>query len=323
MATPRVVVFDDRIPDLDIEAATFGDLDVDLRLSGGTSEAHVAEDGADATGIIVDANVPVPGSAIASMDNLEIVARSGIGFDNVDLEAAREHDVRVTNVPDYCIEEVSTHALGLILTLGRKLHVYDRETSEGRWEWADGVPIERLSEKTLGIVGHGNIGSRAAAKAEPFFGRRLAYDPYVTDSSLRDAGVEPASFEVLLSEADVVSVHPPLTAETEHMFDASAFDRMSRGTVLVNTSRGGVVDQEALATALDDGTVAAAGLDVLEREPPVDDPLLERDDVVATPHAGWYSEDAMEELRRAAAEEVKRAIEGRPAINPVDEHEWA
>lgn len=323
MGTPRVVVFDDRILDLDIEKAAFDDVDVDLQLSGGTSEAHVVEDGADATGIIVDANVPVPASAIAAMENLEIVARSGIGFDNVALDAAREHDVRVTNVPDYCIDEVSTHAMGLILTLARKLTVYDRATSDGRWEWADGVPLQRLSDRTLGIVGHGNIGSRTAAKAEPFFDERLAYDPYVSDASLRAAGVEPVSFDDLLARSDVVTVHPPLTDETEHMFDERAFEQLSAGTIFVNTSRGGVVDQQALEAALDDGTVAAAGLDVLEREPPVDDPLLGREDVVATPHAGWYSEESMMELRRAAAHEVKRAIEGRPPLNPVDEHEWA
>ncbi|MGM0398465.1 MAG: C-terminal binding protein [Halobacteriota archaeon] len=322
MHTPRVVVFDERIADLSIERAVFDDVAVDLTLADGISPERVATEASDAFGIIVDANVPVPASVIERLDDLRIVARSGIGFDNIDLEAAADRDIRVTNVPDYCLEEVSTHALALLLTLARKVHVYDRATSDGRWEWSDGVRIDRLSHQTLGLVGVGNIGRRMAAKATPIFDDLVAYDPYVPAEELRSSGVDPVSFETLLARSDVVSLHPPLTDETTGMIDAAALETMGEGTILVNTSRGEVIDQDALESALDDGTIAAAGLDVLETEPPVDESLLSRDDVVATPHSAWYSEDSLVELRQSAAEEVKRTIEDREPRNPVSENEW-
>lgn len=321
MSQYQVVVFDNRIEDLSIEREIFDGMPVDLTLSGTTSE-HVIRDGIDAYGIIVDATVPISAEVISQLDDLEIIARSGIGFDNVDVEAARDRGIRVTNVPDYCLDEVSTHALALILSLVRKLPVYDRRTSDGVWDWSDGVPTDRLSERTLGIVGYGNIGSRAATRAEPFFDQRIAYDPYVEDAVLRSAGVEPVTFEDLLARSDVISLHPPLTDETRGMIDESAFEQMGDETILVNTSRGGVVDQQALADALDAGTIAAAGLDVLETEPPENDRLLDRDDVIVTPHAAWYSEQSMVDLRQSAAREVRRKLEGEPPKNPVEDQEW-
>lgn len=321
MSQYQVVVFDDRIRDLSVERSVFEGMPVDLTLSGTTSE-DVLTDGKDAAAIIIDATVPVPAEVIADLEDLEIIARSGIGFDNVDVEAARERDIRVTNVPDYCLEEVSTHALSLILSLARKLPIYDRRTGEGVWDWSDGVPIERLAERTLGVVGYGNIGSKAAEKARPFFDRVLAFDPYVDDDVMRADEVEPVAFADLLSRSDVVSLHPPLTDETKGMIDASAFEQMGEGAILVNTSRGGVVDQKALADALDAGTIAAAGLDVLETEPPEDDRLLGRDNVIVTPHAAWYSEQSMNDLRQSAAREVRRLFEGEPPKNPVEDQDW-
>lgn len=318
----QVVVFDDRIEDLAIEREIFGGIAVDLTLSGTTRE-HVLTDGTDAFGIIIDATVPIPADVISALDELEIVARSGVGFDNVDVDATRDRDIRVTNVPDYCLDEVSTHALSLILALVRNLPVYDRRTSDGSWDWTDGVAIKRLSEQTLGIVGYGNIGSRTARKAAPFFEERLAYDPYVADDTIRSDDVGPVGFEDLLARSDVISLHPPLTEETRGMIDASAFGKMNDETILVNTSRGEVVDQQALADALDQGTIAAAGLDVMEAEPPENDQLLARNDVLVTPHAAWYSNQSMVDLRRGAAREVKRTLEDEPPKHPVEEQEWA
>lgn len=322
-----VAVFDSKDETLAVEREVFEGMDVELRQPDARDEDGAIEAARDADAIIADAAVPITERLLSVLD-LRIVARAGIGFDNIDVAAAGRHGVTVTNVPDYCVDEVSTHALALLLALVRKTHVYASDTAAGGWDWERGAPIRRLGDLTLGIVAFGRIGSRAAEKALPFFERVIAADPYVDDAEIERAGVEPVAFDELLARANVISIHTPLTDETRDMFDADAFAAMDAdpddggGTLLVNTSRGPVVDEDALLTALDAGTVAGAGLDVMEREPPGDSPLLGREDVIVTPHVAWYSRESQREVRRKAATEVRRALEGEDPRYPVGDSQW-
>ncbi|MFB6113548.1 MAG: C-terminal binding protein [Halodesulfurarchaeum sp.] len=322
-ANHRVVVFFDNLEDVSVEESVFEGMDVDVELTGVRDEDEIVETAAGAVGVILDANTQFTESVIDRLDDLEIISRAGIGYDNIDTDAAEERGITVTNVPDYCMDEVPAHTIGLILSLVRRLTVFDAHTADGGWDWGHGAPIPRLNELTLGVIAYGKIGSRVAKKAEHFFDTRLAYDPYVDDVTIELADVEPVGFDELLERSDVITLHPPLTDETREMIDAEAFETMGEDVILVNTSRGGVIDQDALLTALEDGTLAGAGLDVLAEEPPAeDDPLLDRDDTIITPHTAFYSEGSLVELREKAASEVKRVIEGEEPRSPVGEPDW-
>ncbi|MFC5278305.1 C-terminal binding protein [Halorubrum rubrum] len=318
---PRVVISDTKLTSLETEREVFGD-EVVLTQEPLRSPAAVIE--ADPDAIVVDAGTPVTAEALEGCSNLRAVVRAGVGVDNVDLAAADAAGVAVSNVPDYGTDEVSAHAIGLCASLVRGIPTASADTAAGGWDWQVSAPLSRPAELTVGVVGCGRIGSRTVRKAHPQFGRVLVADPYVPDAEVRDLGADPVRFEDLLRESDVISVHTPLTPETREMFDGDAFDAMRErggaesGTILVNTARGEVVDTDALVDALEDGTVRSAGLDVLPAEPPADDRLVGRDDVVVTPHIAWYSEESKREVRRKAAEEVRRYLRGAEPAYRVD-----
>jgi D-3-phosphoglycerate dehydrogenase len=272
----------------------------------------LAETGADA--LIPDSGTPVTAEVLEAAD-LDAVGRAGIGVDNIDLDAAAAAGTTVVHVPDYCLDEVSTHALSLLLACVRRTFVYDRQTRSGGWDWSAGRPVHRMSGHTLGLVGVGAIARQLVEKVGGFNLDIVAYDPYV-DAEAFPAGVEKVGHDALFDRADYVSVHAPLTDETRGLVDAAALDALGEG-VLVNTARGPIVDQNALHEALADGDLDAAGLDVMAEEPPGDSPLLDRDDVVVTPHTAWYSEESMAEVSRSVAADVARVLAGEPPENPV------
>jgi D-3-phosphoglycerate dehydrogenase len=286
-----------------------------------STPAEVIELGADADAIIVDANVPVTRAVIEALD-LAVIGRSGIGVDNVDLEAAAEADVPVVHVPDYCIDEVSTNALALLLACVRNVTRYDRSTRAGEWDWRVGQPMHRLRGQTLGMVAFGDIARRTARKLEGFGLDLLAYDPYVPEKVFTDYAVESVSFERLVAAADHLSIHAPLTAETRGLIDASVFESLPSHGVIVNHGRGPIVEEAALLSALEAGEIAAAGLDVLAEEPPSDPAILEHDRTAVTPHSAWYSEESMQELVETVATDVVRVLDGEQPVHPVDT-EWA
>jgi D-3-phosphoglycerate dehydrogenase len=251
-------------------------------------------------------------------ENLRVVGRAGIGVDNVDVAAAAENDVVVTNVPDYAIEEVSTHALALLLACVRKIPLYDRRVESGTWNWEEGRPLHRLRGKTVGLLAYGAIARRFAEKLAGFDLEVIAHDPYVSSEAMAETGVESVDRETLLETSDVLSVHAPLTDETENLLDAAAFGVMPENAILINTGRGGVIDHEALDAALSAGSISAAGLDVFDPEPPGEHPLLDREDVVMTPHTAWYSEESRRELSRTVAGDVLRVLNGEEPDSPVD-----
>lgn len=249
---------------------------------------------------------PVSAAAIAASACLRIVARMGVGLDNIAVEEATRRGVWVTNVPDYCVEEVSDHAVGMILAWTRGLASFDREVKGGRWEPAH-AQLRRLSTLTCGIIGYGRIGRRTAQKLAGFGVRLLAHDP---QSSLRDSVVELVSLEQLLRRSDVVVIHAPLTRETRHLINRERLSLMRPGSFLVNVSRGPIVDTQALIDALQSGGLSGAGLDVLESEPKVPPALAALPNVILTPHVAFSSDASLTELRRRASEEVVRVLRG-------------
>lgn len=309
--SPTVLVTDFDFPDLSLERDVFAGTGVELVTAQATTAAEVAERASECEPDgLLNQYAPIDGTVFEAAPSIRVVGRYGRGVDNVDLAAATEHGVAVTNCPAYCESEVSTHALSLLLACKRHLTQYDRAIKSGTWDWKEGKPMHRLTEERLGLVSFGGIARELATRAQCLGFEVVAYDPYVDASEMREAGVDPVDFETLLSTSDAISVHAPLTAETRHMFDADAFERMQETAYLVNTARGGLVDESALAAALDAGDIAGAGLDVVENEPPDESPLLDCEDVVLTPHVAWYSEESREQLQRQTAENVRGVLAG-------------
>ncbi|MFE8992910.1 C-terminal binding protein [Streptomyces collinus] len=249
---------------------------------------------------------PVSATAIGTSPDLRVVARLGVGLDNIAVDAATERGVWVTNVPDYCVEEVSDHAVGMVLAWTRGLAVFDREVRAGRWNPAS-ARLRRLSTLTCGIVGFGRIGRATARRLGAFGCRILAHDPYPP----RDApGVEMTGLEELLRRSDVVILHVPLTPATHHIIGSEQLALMRPGGLLVNVSRGGLVDTDAVIKALDSGHLDGAAFDVLETEPDVPAGLSAQPGALLTPHVAFSSDASVIELRRRAAEEVVRILAG-------------
>jgi D-3-phosphoglycerate dehydrogenase / 2-oxoglutarate reductase len=268
-------------------------------------------------------------AVICAAPRLQVIGRYGIGVDNIAVPTATELGIPVTNVPAYCLDEVSDHALALILALARKVVRYDSALHAGNWDLAGGMPIHRLRGQTLGIVGGGKIGARLIPKAQALGLRVVIADPRLPEGRLPELGAECATLDDMLSQADFVTIHAPLTPETAGMLNASRLRLMKSTAFLINTARGGIIDQEALLQALRQGWIAGAALDVFtpERIPP-DHPLLALPNVIATPHVAFYSEESVLDLELLAAQNVADVLAGRrPAsvVNPevLDLPRWA
>ena len=260
---------------------------------------------------------PVSAAAIAATRELRIVARLGVGLDNIAVDEATRRGIWVTNVPDYCIEEVSDHAVAMVLAWARGIIHFDREAKAGRWEPAS-ARLRRVRDLTCGIIGFGRTGRRTAEKLHGFGVRLLTYTRNAQKTTGKDVGPEMTPLEDLLRRSDVVIVHVPLTADTRHLLDRERFALMKLGAFLVNVSRGAVIDTRALIDALGGGRLAGAALDVLEDEPHVPPGLL-RPDVILTPHVAFSSDASLREMRRKASEEVVRVLRGESPKEPRNE----
>ncbi len=307
-----VAVTDHVFPTLDQERELLARAGHELRFdSNATTPDEVREAVAGAQGVL-NCYARMPAEVIRDLERCVVIARYGIGLDTIDLDEATRKGIVVTNVPDYCIDEVSDHALALIMSLARGVALLDRRVRSGSWSPSDACPLHRLRGRTIGLVGFGRISRALAAKVAPLGFRVVTTDPFVPDDAVRDAGAEPMTLEELLHDADVVSIHAPLTAESHHLIGKEQIAMMKPGAILVNTSRGPLIDVDALRAALAEGRLGGAGLDVLEVEPPpADDLLLHRDNVIVTPHAAFYSEESLQELQRKAVEQVIEALAGR------------
>ena len=310
---PRILYADNDYADIELERSLFAPADVEVVVAQCKTEEDVIRHGRGCCAILLQ-YAPITAKVIAGMPELGIVSRIGAGFDTVDTEACEKAGVWVANSPDYGVGEVATHALALGLAAIRNIVAYDRDVRGGTWHFESSGTLRRPASMTLGIVGLGRIGKRMAHVARNTFQRVVAYDPYLIDGDFPAYVERVRSLADLAREADLVSVHTPLTKETRGMLDAAFFGAMRRGTYLVNTARGAIVNIPDLVAALNTGTVAAAGLDVLPQEPvPEGSPLLAHPRVILTPHAAFYSVEAEKELRRKAAQNIVTWLQtGRP-----------
>ncbi|MBK5266082.1 MAG: C-terminal binding protein [Acidimicrobiia bacterium] len=317
MSTPVVAVTDTVFPSLDPARAALAGTGAELRMAAAPTLEGILAVAADADALLVT-YAKITAEVIAGLKNCKVIGRFGIGVDNIDLGAAAAAGITVTYAPVYCLDEVSDHAMALLLSLARKIPYSNKLVSTGRWEMPAVVPISRLRGNKLGLVGLGNIPQTIVPKAQAFGLEILAADPYAPDEVFERLNVTRVDFDELLRTSDYISVHAPLTPETEKMFNAEAFAKMKNNALLINTARGPLVDTDALADALEAGQIGGAALDVLPVEPPpADSRLVGRDDVILTPHTGFYSEDALLDLQTTVATDVATVIQGGTPKYPV------
>jgi D-3-phosphoglycerate dehydrogenase len=246
---------------------------------------------------------------LENLPKCKVISRYGVGVDSVDLKAATDLGIIVANVPDYCVDEVANQTLSMILTLIRKTALFDQKVKSGHWDFRLGMPIHRTRGMTLGLIGCGKIGLEVAKRISVFGVRVIAFDPYLEKAP---EGIELKDFDTVLKESNFISIHCPLNDSTRHLIGGSAFRKMERKPIIVNTSRGPIIDEKALVQALKEGLVSGAGLDVLEKEPPdPQHPLLKMDNVILSPHMGFYSEESIRELKQRTARNVSDVLSGK------------
>jgi D-3-phosphoglycerate dehydrogenase len=317
MPRPLIAVTDSPFPSLDPARAALARVDPELRMAKSASADDILAVARDADAVLVT-YAKLPAELLRQLTRCKAIGRFGLGVDNIDVKTAAELGITVTYVPDYCMHEVSDHAMALLLALARKIPLSNTLVQGGRWDMPAVVPIHRLVGRVLGLVGFGNIPRALAPKAKAFGLRVVTHDPYLSPDALVAAGVEGVSFDRLLEISDFVSVHAPLLPATRGLFNADVFAKMKKGAVLINTARGPLVDEEALIAALDAGQLGGAALDVVISEPLAkDSKLLGRDNVILTPHTAFYSVEALVELQTKCAADVARVLSGEPPVYPV------
>ncbi len=312
-----IAITDIPFPSLDPAKKALARLDPEYRMANSPSAEDILAVARDADAILVT-YAKLSGDLLRQLTKCKAIGRFGLGVDNIDLPAAKACGIAVNYVPDYCLREVSDHAMALLLALARKVTLADKLVQSGRWEVPPLVPLRRLEDQVLGLIGFGNIPRALAPKAKAFGLNVLAHDPYVTKDVLDAAGVAGVSFDELLARSDFVSVHAPLLPATRGLMNAAAFAKMKNGAYLINTARGPLVDEPALIAALNSGRLGGAALDVVTTEPLAkDSPLVGRDNVILTPHIAFYSVEALEELQTKCAGDVARVLSGEKAVYPI------
>ena len=317
MAGPVIAVTDSVFPSLDPAKAALARLNPTYRMAKSVNADDIVAVARDADAVLVT-YAKLTREVLTQFTRCKAIGRFGLGVDNIDLAAAKEKGMAVNYVPDYCIREVSDHAMALLLGLIRKIPLSNKLVQSGRWEMPAVVPIRRIEGTVLGLVGFGHIPRLVAPKAQAFGIRVIACDPYAKPEVFKTAGVESVDFDTLLQSSDYVSVHAPLLAATRGMMNAAAFAKMKKGAYIVNTARGPLIDEPALVAALDSGQIGGAGLDVVASEPLAkDSPLLGRDNVIISPHTAFYSIEALNELQTKCATDVARVLSGEKAVYPI------
>lgn len=313
---PKVVITDYDYGDVSVEKEILEAVGAEVMALQAKSEADLFEAAPDCAAMM-NQYARIGDSVISRMKKCEVIARYGVGVDIVDVAAASAKGILVTNVQDYCTEEVADHAISLWLTLARKLPDYDRATHAGIWRWQSGKPVYRLRGRTMGVVSFGKIGQAISDRAKAFGVNVIAYDPFLPASVAMQNGVDLVSKPELLARSDYILMQAPMTPDTKHFLSDAEFAAMKPGAILVNTGRGPTVDNAALFRALSEGHLAAAGLDDPEEEPakranwtPDDNPLFTLPNVLVTPHAAYYSEESIHAARVTAATQVAKVLTG-------------
>lgn len=321
---PKVVITDYDYGDVDIERGILEAAGAEVVALQAKQESDLFEAARDCAAIM-NQYARVGAATIERMQHCKVIARYGVGVDIVDVAAATQKGILVTNVRDYCTEEVADHAIALWMALVRSLPAYDRATHAGVWQWQSGAPVRRIRGRTMGIVSFGKIGQAIAHRARSFGANVIAYDPFLPADVARELGVELVSKTDLLARSDYILMQAPMTEDTRHFLSDADFAAMKPGAILVNTGRGPTVDNKALYRALTEGHLAAAGLDDPEEEPakraswtPDDNPIFTLPNVLITPHAAYYSEDSIRAAREGAATQVAKVLTGQTPDFPVN-----
>lgn len=306
---------------------TYTELDLEENVLKGTgielvpykvkSDADIASVADQIDAILTD-STPITRETVSFLKRCKIVVRLGVGFDVVDGAACRERGIVVCNVPDYGVEEVANHAIALLFTVHRRILSYDGKVRQKGWGYEIDWHIRRLSKQKVGVIGIGRIGAQFAARIKPFVQEVAAYDPGLPSAEIEKRGAIPQDLQPLLQSADLISLHLPLSERTHHLINQETIGWMQRQPILVNVSRGGLIDSTALAAGLRERKLSGAGLDVFEHEPDVPSDYLELPNVVLSPHVAWYSEEASQQLRTSAVRTIADYLTGKPAVNVVN-----
>ncbi len=310
MAQPKwkVVITDCDHPDIEEEKKLFARIGVELIWAQTKEEKEILLACKEADGLL-NQYALMTRRVLENLPRCKVIARYGVGVDSIDLRAATDLGIVVANVPDYCIDEVAIQTVTLLLSLIRKTVFFDQKVRSGQWDFRQGMPIYRIRGKTMGLVGCGKIGLEVAKMMSSMGVRVMAFDPYLQKAS---GGIELVDLDTLLKESDFISIHCPLNESTRHLIGEKAIHQMEKRPLIVNTSRGPIIDEMALIEALKGGLVSGVGLDVLEKEPPdPQSPLLEMENVIFSPHVGFYSEESIRELNRRTAESVADVLLGK------------
>ncbi len=306
MAKYKVVVTDQVFPDVELERSLLADFGAELEVASGTMEEVVPKiRDADA---LLNTYLSFDQAAIQQLEKCKIIARYGIGVDNIDIASASKAGIVVTNVPDYCVEEVATHTIALLLNLIRRISDGDAVMRSGKWSLDTLRPMTRLSEMTIGMVGYGRIARLVAAALSGLGASLLVFDPYVTSDPDSDARF--VELDELLRGSDAISLHAPLTDETRGMISARELKLLPNHAVVVNTSRGPLINLDDIIGALERGEIRAAGLDVFEQEPPDMEALAKVPNLLMTPHMAYYSESSIKESQRKATTQIIKVLSG-------------
>lgn len=304
----RVVITECDHGSIDEEKKEFERMDADLFLAQVKEEQDLIRVCKEADGLI-NQYALLTRRVLENLPKCKVVSRYGVGVDSVDLKAATDLGIIVANVPDYCMDEVSNQTLSMILTLARKTAFFDQRVKSGHWDFRSGIPMYRTRGKTLGLIGCGKIGLEVAQKFSSFGVKVIVFDPYLDKAP---EAIELTDFDTVLKQSDFISIHCPLNESTRHLIGEPEFGKMEKKPIIINTSRGPIIDEKALIQALINGQISGAGLDVLEKEPPdSQNPLLKMENVILSPHIGFYSEESISELKRRAAENISAVLLGK------------
>ena len=304
----KIVITDHRFPNIDQETLAVNALGWNLIVGQATTEAELITLCQDADGVLAG-RARINKKVIAEMKRCRIIVRYGIGVETIDVAAASARGIMVANVPDYCIDEVSDHALALLLLISRQIIAAMTLAAKQPWSIAKMPPLHRLRGQVCGLFGFGRIGSLLARKVQPLGMRVVVHDPYLQEKRAADCGVELCSFDDLLELSDYISLHAPLTSETHHRFGEAAFAKMKPTASIINAARGELIDQDALLAALDSGQIAGAALDVLDSTAAAAS-VLNHPKIILTPHSAWLSEEARTTLQASAVAQVIAALKG-------------
>ncbi len=315
----RVVVTDDRYGDYGEEEKVLSEIGARLEIKNFQNSREAVE-GLNGVHAILNNLFPMTDEVISSLDSCRVISRYGVGYDNVDIASATKNSIWVARVPDYASEDTSDQALALFLGCVRKIAYKDRAIRNGKWNLHNEQPNYRITGKTFGIIGYGGVGQALHRKlAGLSLAEVLIHDPTEDESFIRDHGGRKVSLKELLARSDYVSLHLPLNEKTKQLIDTPQLETMKNRAILINTSRGGIINETALIKALNKGKISGAGLDVFEFEPILpDNPLKKLDNVILSDHTGWYSEESLKELKMKAAMNIAEVLKGSPPLYPVN-----